>query len=169
MLIERAATPYDHKIYSPEWHAWRDPEIPASIDPIEILVGRHLGGAARDKPALIVDGETVTYGELAQRIERVAGALAALGLLPEQRMLLFGTDSLDYVTTWLGAVRLGVVPVVVSDLYKASDLLYFLTDTAVRLLSIDGEQSPTSCRPRCRPSWCAARRSRWRDAARKSQ
>ena len=142
MLIERAATPYDHKIYSPAWRAWRDPEIPGSIDPIELLVGRHLGGAARDKPALIADGETVTYGELAQQIERVAGALAALGLSPEQRMLLFGTDSLDYVTTWLGAVRLGAIPVVVSDLYKASDLLYFLTDTAVRLLAIDGEQVP---------------------------
>jgi len=53
---------------------------------------------------------------------------------------LFGTDSLDYVATWLGAVRLGAIPVVVSDLYKQKDLLYFLTDTAVSALFIDSEQ-----------------------------
>ena len=55
-------------------------------------------------------------------------------------MLLFGTDSLDYVAMWLGAVRIGIVPAVVSDLYKARDLLYFLRDTAARLLFIDAEQ-----------------------------
>jgi benzoate-CoA ligase len=142
MMLDRATTPYDDRIYSPDWRAWRDPDIPATIDPIEVLIGRHLGGPARDKPAIIADGEIVTYGELAQQVERASGALASLGLMPEQRLLLFGTDSLDYVATWFGAVRLGAVPVVVSDLYKARDLLYFLADTAVRLLFIDVEQVP---------------------------
>ena len=142
MMLERAPTPYDDKIYSPAWRAWRDPDIPASIDPIEALIGRHLGPSAWDKPAIIADGESVSYRELADRVEQYSGALAAAGLAPEQRMLLFGTDSLDYVATWLGAVRLGAVPVVVSDLYKAKDLLYFLTDTAVGLLFIDAEQVP---------------------------
>jgi benzoate-CoA ligase family protein len=141
-MLERAPTPYDDKIYSADWRAWRDPEIPAAVDPVEHLVGRHLATPARDKPAIVADGETVTYAELAQRIERACGALSALGLVPEQRMLLFGTDSLDYVSIWFGAVRLGAVPVVVSDLYKAPELLYFLADTAVRLLFIDAEQVP---------------------------
>jgi benzoate-CoA ligase len=60
--------------------------------------------------------------------------------VPEDRILLFGTDSLDYVTMWLGAVRAGAIPAVVSDLYKAQELLYFLRDTAARLLFIDAEQ-----------------------------
>ncbi|MBM3530310.1 MAG: AMP-binding protein [Alphaproteobacteria bacterium] len=142
MTIERVPTPYDDKIYSQEWRAWRDPEIPDWIDPIEILIGRHLGTPAESRAALIVDGKTVTYRELAGLVERYAGALAAVGVAPESRLLLFGTDSLDYVATWLGAVRLGAVPVVVSDLYKQSDLLYFLTDTAVNTLFIDSEQTP---------------------------
>jgi benzoate-CoA ligase len=41
---------------------------------------------------------------------------------------------------WLGAVRMGAVPAAVSDLYKPRDLLYFLTDTAARILFIDIEQ-----------------------------
>jgi len=142
MTIERTTTPYDDKIYSPDWRAWRDPEIPDWIDPIDVLIGRHLGAPAETKPAIIADGQTVSYRDLAGLIERYAGALAALGLAPEARLLLFGTDSLDYVATWLGAVHLGAVPVVVSDLYKPNELLYFLTDTAVRLLFVDSEQAP---------------------------
>jgi benzoate-CoA ligase family protein len=142
MTIERLSTPYDDKIYSPEWRAWKDPDIPDWIDPIELLIGRHIGTPTADRAALIVDGKSVTYRELAGLVERYAGALAAIGLAPESRLLLFGTDSLDYVATWLGAVRLGAIPVVVSDLYKPSDLHYFLTDTAVATLFIDSEQLP---------------------------
>lgn len=141
-MLDRAPTPHDDKIYSPKWRGWRDPEIPDAIDPIEALIGRHLGTLAERKTAIIADGETVTYGDLARRIERSAGALAAAGLVPEARMLMFGTDSIDYVGAWFGAIRAGGIPVVVSDLYKQRELLYFLTDTGARLLFIDTEQVP---------------------------
>lgn len=142
MTIDRAPTPYDEKIYSADWRAWRDPEVPDWIDPIETLIGRHLGTPIEHKPALIADGVPVSYGALMKVVQRHAGALAATGLVPEARLLLFGTDSLDYVATWLGAIDLGAVPAVVSDLYKSKDLLYFLTDTAARMLFIDNEQLP---------------------------
>jgi benzoate-CoA ligase len=142
MTIDRAPTPYDDKIYSADWRAWRDPEIPDWIDPVETLIGRHLGTPIENKPALIADGVPVSYGALMKLVRRHAGALAAAGLVPEARLLLFGTDSLDYVATWLGAIDLGAVPAVVSDLYKPKDLLYFLTDTAALMLFIDSEQLP---------------------------
>jgi benzoate-CoA ligase len=142
MLLERAPTPYDEKIYSAAWRAWRDPDIPDFIDPIDALIGRHLGTPTERKIAIIADDEAVSYRELANRIERAAGALAGLGLGPESRMLMFGTDSLDYVSVWLGAVRAGAVPVVVSDLYKQRELLYFIHDTGARMLFIDAEQLP---------------------------
>jgi benzoate-CoA ligase len=142
MLLERAPTPCDEKIYSAEWRAWRDPDIPDFIDPVDALIGRHLGTPTESKIAIIADGEAISYRELANRIERASGALAGLGLGPESRMLMFGTDSLDYVSVWLGAVRTGAVPVVVSDLYKQRELLYFINDTGARMLFIDAEQLP---------------------------
>ncbi len=77
-----------------------------------------------------------------ERVAAVSAGLCGIGVVPENRILLFGTDSLDYITMWLGAVRIGAVPAVVSDLYKAPDLLYFIRDTAARLLFIDAEQLP---------------------------
>ena len=139
-VLDRVRTSYDDNIYSAEWRAWKDPDIPDWIDPVGALMDRHRGTPAETKTAIIADGTPITYAELADLIRRYSGGFASLGLGPESRMLLFGTDSLDYVATWLAAIRLGVVPVVVSDLYKPRDLLYFLVDTSVRALFIDSEQ-----------------------------
>ena len=139
-MLSRSPTAYDDKIYSAEWRAFADPEVPDAISPTEILLDRHLGTPVEHKAALIVDDVPVSYGALAQRVAAVSAGLCAIGVVPENRILLFGTDSLDYVTLWLGAVRIGAVPAVVSDLYKAPDLLYFIRDTAARLLFIDAEQ-----------------------------
>jgi benzoate-CoA ligase family protein len=138
----RAKTPYDDRIYPEDWRRWRDPEVPQWLDPVGWLIDRHQNTPTAVKPAIICNDETITYSQLIDRVAAYATALANLGLGPESRLLLFGTDSLDYVTVWLAAIRLGAVPVVISDLYKAKDLAYFLSDTAVRLLFIDGEQLP---------------------------
>jgi benzoate-CoA ligase len=139
-MLSRQPTAYDDKIYSADWRAWSDPEVPDTITPVGVLLDRHLGTPVEHKAAVIVDGEPVTYGALAARVAAVSAGLCRIGVVPENRILLFGTDSLDYVTLWLGAIRIGAVPAVVSDLYKASDLLYFICDTAARLLFIDAEQ-----------------------------
>jgi len=141
-MLERAPTAYDDRIYETDWRAWRDPEIPDWIDPISVLIGRHLATPVATKPAIVHGGQSTTYGELADLIRGYAAGLASLGVAPETRLLLFGTDSLDYVTLWLASVQLGAVPVVVSDLYKQAELLYFLRDTGVRTLFIDQEQLP---------------------------
>ena len=133
-------TAYDDKIYSADWRAFTDPEMPATIAPTEILLDRHLGTPVEHKAAVIVDGEPVSYGALARRVAEVSAGLCGIGVVPENRVLLFGTDSLDYVIMWLGAIRVGAVPAVVSDLYKAPELLYFIRDTAARFLFIDAEQ-----------------------------
>ena len=125
-MLSRQPTAYDDKIYSADWRAWSDPDVPDTIMPVGVLLDRHLGTPVEHKAAVIVDGEPVSYGALAQRVAAVSAGLCGIGVVPENRILLFGTDSLDYVTLWLGAIRIGAVPAVVSDLYKASDLLYFI-------------------------------------------
>jgi len=141
-VLDRQPTPFDEKIYAEDWRAWRDPEIPEWVDPIGILLDRHLGTPTQARPAIVADGQSVSYGELSKMVRQYSAGLASIGLRPEARILLFGTDSLDYVLIWLATVRLGAIPVVVSDLYKPRELLYFLADTGVGTLFIDNEQVP---------------------------
>ena len=124
-MLERVPTAYDDRIYGLDWRAWGDPEVPDEITPTALLVDRHLSTPVEHKAAVIVDGEATSYGALARLVAAVSAGLAAHGVVPEDRILLFGTDSLDYIAMWLGAVRTGAIPAVVSDLYKARELLYF--------------------------------------------
>ncbi len=139
-MIHRAATPLDEQIYPPDWRSWQDPPIPEYFNGCEQLFARHLRDATAHKPALIVDDVPISYRDLWSLITRAATGLRALGLRPGERILLFATDSVEYLAVWLGAIHAGVVPAVVSDLYKHPELLYFLDDTAARALFIDAEQ-----------------------------
>ncbi|MGE0034554.1 MAG: benzoate-CoA ligase family protein [Xanthobacteraceae bacterium] len=141
-MLDREPTAFDENIYSADWRAWRDPEVPDWLDPIGVLLGRHAGREKNSKPAIVADGHQVSHAELEGLIRQHSAGLAAIGLQSEVRMLMFGTDSLDYVVTWLASIRLGAIPVVVSDLYKQRELLYFLVDTGARVLFVDSEQMP---------------------------
>ena len=139
-MDEKTSNPFNDKIYGADWRAWRDPDLPDAVNPIQLLLDRHLNSPRQTKPAVIVDNVATSYRELAELVRRVSANLAAADLRAGDRLLLFGTDSLDYMATWLAAIRIGVVPAVVSDLHKAKDLLYFIRDTAARALFIDVEQ-----------------------------
>ena len=131
---------YEDTVYSADWKNWTDPEIPERFDPTTLLLDKHLNTPTSKRIALIVDDETLTYEALHADMCRAASLLVAAGVNPEGRVLLFGTDSREYIATWLGAVRAGMVPAGVSDLHKDSDLSYFLSDTDAYCLFIDSEQ-----------------------------
>ncbi|MEX2454729.1 MAG: benzoate-CoA ligase family protein [Rhodospirillaceae bacterium] len=132
---------YRARIYGDEWRSWKDPEVPEYFNPTVLLLDRHVGTSRASATALIVDEARYTYDAFLAHVCRAANALQALRIEPGSRLLLFGTDSLEFLATWFGAIRAGIVPVVISDAYKASNLLYFLRDTAAKTLFIDAEQT----------------------------
>ncbi|MQA77645.1 MAG: AMP-binding protein [Streptosporangiales bacterium] len=128
--------------YAPDWYEWRDPEIPQRLSPTELLLDKHLDTARADKAALVADDVPYTYRELHTLVERTAAGLADLGVRAGCRLLLVGTDSVEYVALWLACVRVGVVPVVVSDQVKAAQLAYYLDDVEPAVLYVDAAQLP---------------------------
>ena len=142
--MSQSATPNerDRLIYSQDWLNWTDPDVPEMLSPTGLLLDKHAGTPLERKAALVVDDQAFSYADLLSRACQAANGLTGLGLEPESRILMFGTDSIDYIATWLGAVRAGIVPAVVSDLYKGENLLYFIRDTAAKALYIDAAQLP---------------------------
>ena len=132
---------YRDLIYSEDWRAWKDPEIPEYFNPTTILLDKHLGTAKASATALIVDDEQYSYESFVAFVCRASNGLQLLNIGLGSRLLLFGTDSLEFLAIWFGAIRAGIVPVVISDAYKAPNLLYFLRDTAAQTLFIDSEQT----------------------------
>ncbi|MFM6985786.1 MAG: benzoate-CoA ligase family protein [Hydrogenophaga sp.] len=102
-----------------------------------------LNAARADKVALIDDAGTLTYGQLAEQIQRFSGALQALGLRREDRVLLLMHDCSDWVVSFLGALHAGVVPVCVNTLLTAQDYAYMLADSRAQAAIVSAALLPT--------------------------
>jgi benzoate-CoA ligase len=78
------------------------------------------------KVAYIDDHGSMTYGELDERVRRMAAALRAMGVRREERVLLLMHDNNDWPVAFLGALYAGVVPVAVNTLLSGDDYAYIL-------------------------------------------
>ena len=105
------------------------------------LLDRHLDRGNGDRLALTGVAGDVTYAQLHDRVTRAAAGLRAIGLLPEQRLLIFMADSPDFVVLFLAALRIGAVPVPVSTMLHADGLAELLRDSRARLLAVSAQFS----------------------------
>jgi 3-hydroxybenzoate/4-hydroxybenzoate---CoA ligase len=92
---------------------------------------------ARD--ALLCGEERMTYAELAAAVRRAAGALAALGIRPGERVLIAMRDTPEFAATWLGAVHAGAVAVALNSRLGAAECRHVLADCSPRLLLAEDE------------------------------
>lgn len=95
------------------------------------------------KTALIDDAGRLTYGQLADQVQRCSAALTALGLRREDRVLLLMHDCSDWVVSFLGALHAGVVPVCVNTLLTAKDYAYMLADSRAQAALVSAALLPT--------------------------
>jgi benzoate-CoA ligase family protein len=95
------------------------------------------GADAPDKPAFIATDATLGYGELRRQVCRAGGLLRELGISREQRVLLVLDDTTAFPIVFLGAMRIGAVPVPVSPLDRADNFAHYLDDTYAELVVTD--------------------------------
>ena len=77
---------------------------PARLNCASVLLDRNLAARA-DHPALVTPAETLTYGQLAERVNRIAHVLVnRTGLVPGNRVLLRGAN-----TAWMVAAYFAVL------------------------------------------------------------
>jgi len=67
----------------------------------------------------------------------VARYLRELGVQPEQRVLMILDDSAAFVATFLGAMRIGAVPVPVNPMDRVDNYAYYLQDSYAKLIVVD--------------------------------
>ena len=111
-------------------HSCSPPQVtvPQAFNAAYDLIERNLRAGRGERVAYVDDAGAYTYQELGRRIDRFAGALRALGLHQEQRVLLCLQDSIDFPTAFLGAIKAGIVPVAVNTMLRAPDYAYMLHD-----------------------------------------
>lgn len=96
-----------------------------------------------NKIAYIDDAGKLSYGELAERIRRVAAGLQEIGVHREERVLLLMQDCNDWPVCFLGAMYAGIVPVAVNTLLTADDYSHMLADSGAQTVLVSGSILPT--------------------------
>lgn len=86
------------------------------------------------KPALVVDGTELTYGELDLAVSEVARGLLATDAAPGDSVGILLPNRAEYLLAWFGAARAGLVEVPVNTAYKGQFLDHALRSTGVRIL-----------------------------------
>ena len=94
------------------------------------------------KTAYIDDTGALSYGELAERIRRLAAALLAVGVRREERVLLLMHDCIDWPVSFLGAMYAGIVPVAVNTLLTIEDYAFMLEHSRAQAVLVSGALLP---------------------------
>jgi benzoate-CoA ligase family protein len=101
------------------------------------LLDRQLEEGRGEKVALLTAEGAVTYAELASLTAAVARYLTELGTGREQRVLMILDDSPAFPATFLGAMRMGAVPVPVNPMDRVDNYAYYLDDSYARVLVVE--------------------------------
>jgi benzoate-CoA ligase family protein len=102
------------------------------------LLDASLDAGRADKPALLTAEGAVSYGQLAGLTGAVASFLTMLGLEREQRVLMILDDSPAFPAAFLGAMRIGAVPVPVNPMDRVDNYAYYLDDSYAKVLFVEG-------------------------------
>jgi len=117
-------------------------DIPRDYNAAHDLIERNLRAGRSDKVAFIDDAGPTTFGELAERVNRFGSGLQALGLGMEDRVLVALSDSIDFPTAFLGAIKAGMIPVTVNTLLTLRDYAHMLADSRARALVVSEHLLP---------------------------
>jgi benzoate-CoA ligase len=104
---------------------------------VSLLLDRNLEAGRGAKVAIRCGDDEYTYADVHGLACAAARRFADLGLRREERVLLVLDDTAAFPAAFLGAIRMGAVPIPVNPLYKADDYRFFLEDSYAGLAVVD--------------------------------
>jgi benzoate-CoA ligase family protein len=107
--------------------------LPETFNVATHFVDRNVQQGRGPKVAIECGDERVTYQQLLERTNRVSNALLALGVRPEERVLLLLLDTPEFLYSFFGAIKIGAVAVPVNTQAKPQDYEYMLNDCRARV------------------------------------
>jgi malonyl-CoA/methylmalonyl-CoA synthetase len=103
-----------------------------------IDVVRRVAAQRADAPAV----DELSYSELWRQTARVAGKLAARGVVRGDRVAIYSENRRGFVLAYLALLRLGAIAVPTNVLYRAADLGNILSDAKPRVVVGSGQTRP---------------------------
>ncbi len=119
------------------WLAHYAPGVPKGIEVAERSVHQAFDEAterAPGRPAVVFYGRTITYGELREATDRLANALASLGVRKGDRVALYLLNSPQFIIAYFAALKCGATVTPISPVYTSHEVRYQLEDSGARAI-----------------------------------
>jgi 4-hydroxybenzoate-CoA ligase len=100
------------------------------------FVDRNVAEGRGDKTAFIDTARNLTYGELRDATARMGPLLARMGIEPENRIGLVLLDTVDFPILFWGAIRAGIVPVLMNTRLTVDQYRYLLEDSRAKAVFV---------------------------------
>jgi len=101
------------------------------------VLDRNLHEGRGDNIAYVASDATLSYDDLRRQVNRFGHLLRGLGVGREERVLLVLDDTSVFPVAFLGAIRIGAVPIPVSPLDRADNLRHYVADSYARVVVCD--------------------------------
>jgi benzoate-CoA ligase family protein len=98
-----------------------------------------------DRPFMIVDDgrANVTFRQLYERACQAGNYLKSIGLKPGDRMMMSVMDGIEFGALFLGAMKVGVIPLPLNTYLRPRDYLYYLNDSEAKAAFVDASLAKT--------------------------
>ncbi|MGP4023156.1 long-chain-fatty-acid--CoA ligase [Actinomadura sp. 3N407] len=103
---------------------------------------RERAGSHPDRVAFIAGDTEITYGDFDRRVDRVASALAAVGIVPGDRVAVLDKNSLEYAEQLFGAARVGAAQVPVNYRLAPDEVAYIVNNAQAKVFVVGPEFVP---------------------------
>ncbi|MGO9759823.1 MAG: benzoate-CoA ligase family protein, partial [Solirubrobacteraceae bacterium] len=107
-----------------------------------LIVDRTVEAGFGSKAAYVTVAESLPYEELRRQVNRMGHLLRDLGVRREQRVLLVLDNTTTFPIAFLGALRIGAVPVPVSVLEASDNFQHFIEDSLAEIVVCDQHVLP---------------------------
>ncbi|WP_372824174.1 benzoate-CoA ligase family protein [Polaromonas sp.] len=133
---------HDHLPSPEQWPQMRyelpELNIPAQANLVDVLFDQVEKNGFSDRPFLRSDKITLSYADASERVNRIAQVLTQnLQLVPGNRVLLRGGNTIGMALAWLGVVKAGLVAVATMPLLRAKELGEIITKSQATVALCD--------------------------------
>jgi long-chain acyl-CoA synthetase len=114
------------------WLAHYQKGVPETVEvPLKSVHQAFDEAAARapGKPAVVFYGRSITYGELRESSDRLACALAELGVKKGDRVALYLLNSPQYIIAYFAVLKCGAIVTPISPVYTSHEVRHQLADS----------------------------------------
>jgi long-chain acyl-CoA synthetase len=121
------------------WFKRYDKGVPRTIDYPAVPLYFFLEESARkypDKPCSIFKGATISYKEMNLLTDKVAAALAALGVKKGDRVGVFMPNTPQFVMAYFGILKAGGVVVATNPLYTPPEIEHQVNDAGIEIMLV---------------------------------